>query len=97
MATDYQKIIQGNLQTLFQDPFADLESRLPASKEADGLFRFRAFGEDCLLGPNGVYFSGVEEQGPKAILVTLYAKGVGPEAIRLEPFLSFKDFPGTLM
>jgi hypothetical protein len=95
MASNYRKIIDQNLQTIFQKREDDLERFLPARREGQA-FRFQAFGEGCVLGPEGILLSDLPEQGPRAIVVTLYARSVGPEPIRLEPFLSFKDLPGSM-
>jgi len=95
MISNYRKIIAQNLETIFRNLANRLETLLPAVKEGE-IFRFRAFGEECRLGSEEILFSGVPEQGPRAIIVTLYALGVGPEPIRLEPFQSFKDLPGSM-
>lgn len=93
MGNRYEKIIRDNLDRVY-DQFDDLERRLPAMKRGRQ-FHFRAFGEDCRLDPDGVSFSEIPENGPKALLVSLYARHVGPDPVRLEPFKSFKDLPGS--
>jgi len=95
MTSNYRKIIARNLETIFKSRADELERLLPALREGE-IFRFRAFGEECTLGPQEVLFSGIPEQGPRAIVVTLYALAAGPEPIRLEPFQSFKDLPGSM-
>ena len=59
-------------------------------------FYFRAFGEDCSLGPHKIILSGMPETGPKGLLISLYATHVKPEPIQLEPYKSFKDLPGSM-
>jgi hypothetical protein len=68
---------------------------LPARRKGD-LFYFRAFGEDCCLGPHGISFSGIPETGPKGLLISLYATHILPSSIRLEPYKSFKDLPNSM-
>ena len=72
-----------------------LEKGFPARKEGD-LFYFRAFGEDCCLGPERITLAGSPEIGPKGLLISLYAAYVNREPIHLEPFKAFKDFPNSM-
>jgi len=94
MSTHYEKIIRDNLAQVYRK-FDELERCLPAMKRGRQ-FHFRAFGEDCLLDPDGVSFSERPENGPKALLVSLYARYVRPDPVGLDPFKSFKDLPGSM-
>ena len=94
MGTGYEKIIRDNLDRAYEH-FDELERRLPAMKRGRQ-FHFRAFGEDCRLDPEGVSFSERTDTGPKALLVSLYARHVEPDPVRLDPFKAFKDVPGSM-
>ncbi len=66
-----------------------------AEKDGRG-FRFKAFGKDCELRPDGVFCSSKAVTDPRAVLITLYALHANPEPLILEPFRSFKELPGTM-
>lgn len=95
MSGNYEKIISENLSRFYSDRMEGAELLLPAQREEDR-FHFRAFGEDCVLGPGEIRFSGVPETGPKALLISLYALNINPESLQQEPFKSYKDFPDTM-
>ncbi len=95
LGTGYEKIIRDNLDQVYDNHFDELERWLPAMKRGRQ-FHFRAFGEDCCLDPDGVSFSERPGNGPKALLVSLYARHVRPDPVRLEPFSAFKDLPGSM-
>lgn len=94
MATNYGKIIEENLREVFSRS-ETLERALPALRRGRQL-HFRAFGEDCRLSPDGISFSETTDMGPKALLVSLYAVHARPEPVRLQPFRSFRDLPGSM-
>ncbi|MBW1804341.1 MAG: DUF3786 domain-containing protein [Deltaproteobacteria bacterium] len=93
--TNYEKIIHDNLSVIFADHPGDLEKFLPAEKNGDRLV-FRAFGEECTLGPEGLIISGHADDGPRGLLVTLYARQARADATHLTPYKAFKDFPGSM-
>ena len=95
MTSNYAKIIRENLTRTYQNLLENLEKSLPAVKK-ENFFYFRAFGEDCCLGPEGVTLSGKPQEGPKGLLISLYANHSKPDPIQLEPFQSFKDLPGSM-
>jgi hypothetical protein len=95
MTSNYEKIIKDNLKRIYANPIEKLRKALPATRE-DNVFLFRAFGQDCSLGPETIRLDGSQETGPKGLLVSLYATYVSHEPIRLEPFMAFKDFPGSM-
>lgn len=95
MGTNYEKIIKDNLKRVYANSTESLEKSLPARKEGD-LFYFRAFGEDCCLGPDKITLAGRTEAGPKGLLISLYATRVNYESIQLEPFKAFKDLPDSM-
>lgn len=95
MTSNYEKLIRQNLSELYANLPGDLEDRLGAEKRLNG-FRFRAFGRDCTLGPEGVAFSEVRSTGPEGLLVSLYALRAAKDPLVLEPFKAFSDFPGSM-
>lgn len=95
MPGNYEKIISDNLFRFYSEQMDRAEHLLPAQREKKQ-FHFKAFGEDCVLSPEGITFSGVPEKGPKALLISLYALHINPEPLQQEPFKSFKDFPNTM-
>jgi hypothetical protein len=95
MTTDrYAPIVADNLNRLFSGDVGDLHLRLPARRE-EGSFRFRAFGEDCVLAPRGIRLGGRPEAGVTGILLSLYALHATPEPMVLEPLRAYREFPGT--
>ena len=95
MSTNYEKIIFENLIKIRGRSRRELELSLPAVRKDEHYF-FRAFGEDCTIGPDQITLSGRPDKGPQGVLLSLYSAHVTPETIRLEPYLSFKDFPGSM-
>ena len=95
MATNYEKMIEANLSTLFETLPPDLETRLGAKKSGAG-FSLRAFGEDAWFDGEVVMFEGKKDVTPRGLLVTLYAMNAGLGEIQVEPYKAFKDFPGSM-
>jgi len=95
MGSNYEKILLENLRVAFKNNAGKLEAYLPALKK-DNLFLFRAFGEDCCLGPDKISLSGNIENGPKGLLISLYAAHAQSHPIALEPWKAFKDLPGSM-
>jgi len=94
VVTNYEKIIGENLAKLFSRPSHDLHSSLGAERSGESLI-LRAFGQNCSIDHEKVTLSGSEGVDPKCLLVSLYALHANPEQLQLEPFKSFKDFPGS--
>ena len=95
MATNYEKIIMGNLSKLFSHPSHDLHRSLGAERSGESLI-FRAFGQDCSIDNKNVTLSRSEGTDLKRLIVSLYALHANPEQLQLEPFKSFKDFSGSM-
>ena len=84
-----------NLSRLFAQLPPDLENLLGAEKKGDH-FYFRAFGEDCCVGPERITLSKKLSVDPTGLLISLYALHANPEPIQIEPLKSFKDLPGSM-
>jgi len=95
MATHYERLVLANLAEACREAASDIHKRIPARKEGSA-YHFRAFGEDCCLTQESVRFSGKPDMGPRGLLVSLYARRVGPEPIRMEPFKAFRDLPNSM-
>jgi hypothetical protein len=95
MTTHYEKLLLANLSEAYRKSGAGLQERLPARKEGSA-YHFRAFGEDCCVTQESVRLSGAPDTGPKSLLISLYARHVGTEPMRMEPFNSFRDLPNSM-
>ena len=95
MTSNYEKIIKGNLSKLFSQPPSRLHISLGAERSGESLL-LRAFGQDCSIDHEKVTLSHSESVDPKGLIVSLYALHANPEQLQLEPFKSFKDFPGSM-
>ena len=95
LASNYGKIINENLSRLFSQLPDDLEDLLGVERRGDH-FCFRAFGEECCIGPDKIALSGKPVEDPRGLLVSLYAINTSPDPIQLEPLRSFKDLPGSM-
>jgi len=95
MKTNYQNIINENLYKLFTKPVSDLEGRLKAEKREEHYY-LNAFGEECVITPDMIIFSGKPDAGPRGLLVSLYAIYAGTEALRSEPFKAFRELPDSM-
>jgi hypothetical protein len=95
MTSNYEKLLRKNLHSLYNNRPENLDTRLPAVQK-DNLFHFRAFGEDCCLGPEGINLSGKPAKGTEGLLISLYAIHVGPDPVHIEPLKAFRDLPGSM-
>lgn len=95
MTGNYARIIDNNLTQLFADLPPDLTRNLPATAVENG-FGFRAFGESCLLRPDGIFLDGRRQTDATGILISLYALHAAPPPCICEPYKAFKDFPDTM-
>jgi len=95
MKSAYGRLIMENLQRLGPEAWEGLERTLPAKRE-EGEWVFKAFGESCRLGREGIRLSGKACTGPKGLLISLYALHAGVKPLAREPYRAFRDFPGTM-
>lgn len=95
MSDQYEKIIMDNLQEAFHRSPEELEKVIPATGSFRGL-NFKAFGEECRLDPGRVFLSNRPERGPKGLIISLYAKHVTREPIKVHPLKAYKDLPGSM-
>ena len=95
MSDNYAKIIEENLRLLYQTPLEHLSSTLPAEQDGD-CFVFEAFGETCRMSPDGVFLNDRRETGVPGILISLYARHVGPSPRIVAPLKAFKELPNSM-
>lgn len=95
MSNNYAKIVQDNLEKLFENIPTDLADALPAQQNGDA-FLFEAFGEKCEIRSDGIFLGEVQQAGVIGILISLYALNAKPETCLIEPLKAFKDFPNSM-
>jgi len=95
MSNNYAKIVQDNLEKLFENIPTDLADALPAQQNGDA-FLFEAFGETCEIRSDGIFLGEVQQAGVIGILISLYALNAKPETCLIEPLKAFKDFPNSM-
>jgi hypothetical protein len=94
MADNYQAIVTDNLSKLYANLPEDLAKRMSARKDGPA-FAFAAFGQDCVIAPDGIALNGNPAPSIIGILLSLYALNAGTEAPLLEPLKAFKEFPNS--
>ncbi|MDZ7830508.1 MAG: DUF3786 domain-containing protein [Desulfobacterales bacterium] len=96
MTDNYAKIARDNLEKLYNSLPADLAENLPARQDGNQ-FIFDAFGETCLIGPEGIELGDGGHPTVLEILISLYALNARPDRPPvLQPFKSYKDFPDSM-
>ncbi len=95
MSSNYAKIVQDNLEKLYENLPADLAGALPAKHNADS-FLFEAFGDTCEIRSDGIFLGEVRQTGVIGILISLYALNAGLETCLVEPLKAFKDLPNSM-
>ena len=93
---NYKRLILANVSKLYGELPPNLGAMLLAERQ-DNRFFFRAFGENCSIGEDGVYFSGRPDVGPRGLLISLYATHARPDPLKLQPFRAFKELPGSML
>ena len=95
MSSNYAKIVQDNLEKLYENLPADLAGALPAKQNADS-FLFEAFGDTCEIRSDSIFLGEVRQTGVIGILISLYALNAGLETCLVEPLKAFKDLPNSM-
>ena len=95
MADNYAKIVQQNLQRLYNDIPPDLDKNLPGYRD-NQTFCFDAFGEKCVISPHGITLNDRETPSILGILISLYALNVTPDVCLLSPFKAFREVPDSM-
>lgn len=95
MTDNYAKLVQNNLNSLYENLPADLEKNLPAVQDGQ-VFSFNAFGEDCQITPDGITLGNQEHSSIFGILISLYALNACPDVCIPAPLKSFKELPDSM-
>lgn len=93
--SNYEVLIQKNLSRFFENLPPEPEKCLGAVRVGDG-FQLRAFGQECVICPDRITFSGRPGKGPRSVVVSLYAVNTHPDPAVLEPFRSFREMPDSM-
>lgn len=94
MTDNYAIIAENNLKQLYSGMTDDLVNNLPGRQDGDRI-RFRAFGEECEITPNGVTLGDKAHSSVFSILITMYALHARPDECVVSPLRSFKEFPDS--
>lgn len=92
MTDNYSKIVQNNLDRLFESLPDDLAANLPGEKNGS-CFVFEAFGDVCEICHGGITLGGRTRTPVLGILISLYALHACSDSCVLLPFKAFKEFP----
>ena len=92
---NYESIVRDNLKKLYKNLPENLERLLPGEREQN-IFRFRAFGGICQIGPDRVTIDDVPQTGAVGILITLYALYASDATCLPTPFKAFRELPNSL-
>ena len=94
MKDNYAVIAQNNLDRLYASLPHDLAANLPG-RQIENRFIFRAFGEICVIEPQGISLGEKAHHSVFGILISLYALHARPDICVLSPLKAFKDFPNS--
>jgi hypothetical protein len=92
---NYASIIQSYLAQAFERGVDVLKEAIPAEPTGDGL-SFKAFGSSCLLTQKAVFLDGVKENGPRGVLISIYALQAPMSNVHASSWKAFRDFPNTM-
>lgn len=98
MGDNYAGIVRDNLERIFQtsDAADRLSKCLPGERLPEGRAAFPAFGEICRIGPDGIFLGDEKQEGPRGIVLSLYAANARDIPCAVAPLKAFKDFPGSM-
>ncbi len=91
---NYAKIVRNNLDRLYGNLPEDHAKNIPGEQDGER-FIFDAFGEKCVIGPEGITLGGENRSAVFGILISLYALNARPDQCIPSPLKSFKEFPDS--
>ncbi|MBI5550236.1 MAG: DUF3786 domain-containing protein [Desulfobacterales bacterium] len=94
MTTAYAAIVRENLKKLYTRNLGERADAMAARRQENCL-ELKAFGAACRIAPEGIHLDGAAEEGPRGIIISLYALHAVSVAPVLEPFKSFKEIPNS--
>lgn len=95
MRDNYTKIVQDNLTRLYRDLPGDLAATLPGTRNGDN-FIFRAFGQTCVIRPQGIESGQENHSSVLNILISLYALNACSDICLPFPLKAFAEFDGSM-
>ena len=95
MTSEYANIVDQNLKRLFKEADAHLAAKLPRDLNGHH-FSFSAFGEQCVLTPDGIWLGEQLMQGALGVIISLYALHTSPLPARRFPLKAYKEFADTM-
>ncbi len=93
--SNYDAIIQANLQAAFEQGKSELAARLGAESATDTL-DFRAFGTACRMDDGKVRLNGAIDRGARGVIISLLARHARREACIPEPWRAFRELPHSM-
>ncbi|ROQ92102.1 DUF3786 domain-containing protein [Desulfosoma caldarium] len=91
----YEEIIRGYLDKAWARSEHVLQRAVPAVSKASGALSFQAFGRRCTVERERVFFDGIADVGPRAVLTAIYMAHVPEQAAALHPLKAFKEIPNS--
>lgn len=91
----YEEIIRGYLTKAWARSEDVLHRAVPAVLDASGRLLFQAFGRRCAVERERVFFDGIADVGPRAVLAAIYVAHVPEQAAGLHPLKAFKEIPNS--
>ncbi len=95
MTDNYAKIVQNNLNQIYDNLPKDLAKNLPGEQDGEK-FIFDAFGEKCLIEPGRISLGEKEHSSVFGILISLYILNACSDICILAPLKAFKEFPDSM-
>ncbi len=94
MTTAYAAIVRENLKKLYAQDLGQRADAMAARRQENFLL-LQAFGTDCRITSGGILLDGAPEEGPRGIIISLYALHAVSVPPVMEPFKSFKEVPNS--
>ncbi len=95
MIDNYARLVQENLNRLYQNLPENLSASLPAQQNGQQ-FSFKAFGNTCRITPERIDCDGAPYSSIQGILISLYALNACSDQCLATPFKAFKEFPDSM-
>ena len=92
--TAYADIIRTHLVAFSQGDTAILAS-YPDTTAVPGGFELTAFGRQCAISTEGVFFDGQPDWGPRGVIVALLARHAAPDIPVETPWRAFRELPDS--
>lgn len=91
----FKKVIDGYLSSVFSKDLG-VVARMTCAELCPKSLRLEAFGSMWEIKREGVFGEEGLEVGPKGILISMYLNSQADLDMRLLPFKSFKELPGSM-